>query len=309
MKKKILALILVASLVLSACTYSSEASAPFSNVRLVDETGVPYGVQREGNRPYVTAPSWEFLVAAGNITDHASSTVFGHNLDVDSGVTADVWHGGATGDISLIWVAPTADRIHDIVSEAPADNATGNGARTIRIFGLDDWDTLEISELITMNGTSTVATVNSYVIINHMEVVTSGATSINVEVITATARVDNTVTALIVAGEGSSQSTIRGIPSVQRVFIGRFYGNINKSGGATGSVDFTLLAAFDPENQLQNFSVMHTFGVMTSGTSAITVTYYTPKIVLGPAIIKVQVTSGANDMDVAAGYDMIKAPR
>ncbi|KKK95999.1 hypothetical protein LCGC14_2667190, partial [marine sediment metagenome] len=47
---------------------------------------------------------------------------------------------------------------------------------------------------------------------------------------------------------------------------------------------------------LINFLVKHTFGLQTAGTSAFLVPFTTPKVIDGPAIIKVQATSGANDL-------------
>ena len=211
---------------------------------------------------------------------------------------------------SLIWVAPTAAAKHDITSTSTDDdgNPVGDGARTIRIFGLPDWDTAEVTEDITMNGTGTVETANSYVIIYRMQVLTKGATSSNVGTITATAKSPSatTVTARVEVGKGQTQMAIYGIPSTQKFYIDRLYANMNKQGGASGQVDVTLLVNPEPDAELTNFINRHTFGLEKTGTTAFFISFTTPKVIDGPAIIKVQVSSATNDMDVSAGFDGVK---
>ena len=138
-----------------------------------------------------------------------------------------------------------------------------------------------------------------------MKVLTKGGTSVNVGVITATAQSDNTITAQINVGKGQTQMAIFGIPSTQIVQMKRLYGNVNKAGGAAGLVDATLLFNPEPDVEITNFPVRHTFGLQTVGTSALTITYATPKVFEGPGIIKIQVLSGTANMDVSAGFDLI----
>ena len=259
---------------------------------------------------YVVDGNYNLEVAKGNVTGAYVENKFGRNIEVDSAVTADVWDGGhtlASGGVSLIWVAPTQARIHDIASSSADDDGdpVGVGARTVRIYGLKTWYLAETSEDIIMNGAVNAPTVNSYVIIHRIEVLTKGATSINVGIITATARTDNTITAQIRAGQGQTQMAIYGIPSGQVAFMSQFYLNANKAGGATALIDSSLLMNPEPDAELLNFQVKHTTGLMTAGTSAYSHTYDPPKTFTGPAIIKVQILSGTNSVDVSAGFDLI----
>ena len=246
-------------------------------------------------------------IARGNVLGVSSYNKFGRNIEIDSGVTADIWDGGYTGDVSLIWVAPTQARIHNIVSTSSDDDGSpvGVGARTIRIYGLTDWDTAEVTEDVTLNGTSNVVTSNSYVIIHRMKVLTKGANSVNVGVITATAQSNNTIPAQIRAGQGQTLMTIFGIPSTQKVYMKRLYANVNKAGGAAGLVDVSLLFNPEPDAELTKFLVKHTFGLQTVGTSALTIPFAMPKVLEGPGILKIQVVSGTANMDVSAGFDLI----
>ena len=230
---------------------------------------------------------------------------FGRNIEIDSGVVADIWDGGHTGDEALIWVAPTTARIHNIKSSSTSDDGdpAGVGARTIKIYGLTGWDTAEVTEDITLNGTNNVATANSYVIIHRMEILTKGATNVNVGLVTATAQTDGTITAQIRASQGQTQMAVYGIPSTQTLYLGRFYANVNKAGGAAGLIDVALCWNPEPDSELNNFLIKHTFGLQTVGTSAFSIPYYTPKKFVGSGILKIQVTSGTANMDVSAGFD------
>ena len=255
-------------------------------------------------------PTWGsagFMInaALGNIVGITSEDVYGRNIEVDSADTADVWDGGqVTSGVSQIWVAPTAAAVHNIVSTSDLDSVGLTGALTVRIFGLPRWTSSEISEDIIMDGTNNVATDSSYVIIHHMLVLTNGGTSINAGIITATATAPSatTVTALIRVAQGHTQMAIIGIPSTQKLLVGRLYGNVNKAGGATGLADVALLFNSTPDDHLTTFRVTHTFGLQTVGTSAFTIPYYAPKMYEGPGILKVQVVSGTNDQDISAGF-------
>jgi len=246
-------------------------------------------------------------VAKGNIAKHSTINKFGRNIEIDSGITADIWDGGHTlgsGGVSLIWTAPTAARTHTIASTSSDDVASGTGAKTIKIFGLTDWATTETSEELNMHTGGLTVTSNSYVIIHRMRVLTKGADDVNVGTITATAAVDATTTAQIRPGQGQTQMAVYGIPSIQKLYIGRLYANMNKgTGAAAGSIDNALCVNPEPETELTNFVVKHTFGLQLVGVSAFSIPYYVPKIIDGPAIIKVQSVSGGNNIDVSAGFD------
>jgi len=252
-----------------------------------------------------TAPLDFYLeVAKGKVPGHTHVNKFGRNIEIDSGVTADIWDGGNTGDVSLIWVAPTVARQHVIASTNAGDTVGGAGALTVKVSGLVDWSTAEVSETVIMNTAAPPQTVNSYVIIHRMEVLTSGATSRNLGVISATAVTDGTVTAHIHIGEGQTQMVVYGIPSTQVLYVGRLYGNLLK-GNIAGGCSCALLYNPEPQTQLTNFNTKHTFGISSTGTSALTINYSVPKKFSGPGILKLQATSTANDMDVSGGFDAV----
>lgn len=262
-------------------------------------------VRRSDGMINISTRNHQLDVERDLIDDETSINKFARNIEIDSAITADIWDGGHTGSVSLIWVAPTAARQHWINSTSGDDTSGGAGARTLRVYGLIDWDTPEITEHIVMNGTISVTTTQSYVMINRMKVLTKGATSSNVGIITAKAQTDLTTTSQIRAGQGQTHQSIFGMSSLETMYMGRLYANANKAGGATGFADVSLLVNPEPDAELTNFLSKHTFGLMTDGTSAHSINYYMPKKIEGPCIAKIQVFSGTNNMDVSAGFDSI----
>jgi len=249
-------------------------------------------------------------VARGLVPGQSSVNKFGRNIEIDASITADIWDGGHTlssGGTSLIWVAPTQARTHVIASTDAGDTAGGAGARTLRVYGLpDDWDSPEVSEDIILDTGSPPVTTNSYVIIQRMYVLTKGATSSNIGIITATATTDGTITAKIRAGQGQTQMIIYGVPSTQTFYMSRLYANMNKaSGSATGYVDMELKFNPEPQDELTNFLTKHTFSISLDGTSAFSIPYNLYKSFPGPCILKLQGSSATANMDVSAGFDGI----
>ncbi len=240
----------------------------------------------------------------GSISGYRTVNKFGRANNVD-GTPTDIWDRANTVEDQDIWVAPTEARIHDIVSSSASDDGSpaGVGARTIRIYGLTDWDTAEVSEDIVLNGTTDVPTVNAYVIIYRMAVLTKGATNVNVGTITATAQTDGTITAEIYAGQGQTQMAIYGIPSTKNAYVTAWWAGLNK--GTEGAADIYLLENPEPDAELLNFLTKHTFGLKSLGKSYVRHPFDPFFKVPGPAILKVMGRGTPANMDVSAGFDLI----
>ncbi len=142
-------------------------------------------------------------IAKGNVPDHQLLHLTGYNSDVDA--AEDVWPNG--GD----FVPPTQARVHNIVSSSANDDSAGTGGRTINVMGIDSSGT-ELSETVTMDGTTNVATSGSYLMINSLSVLTAGTSLTNEGIITATAQTDSTVTSTIPANLGKSIQAIYQLP-------------------------------------------------------------------------------------------------
>lgn len=249
------------------------------------------------------------LIALGVYPGISHINKFGRATNVDNGIATDIWDRANATDDQDIWVAPTSAVIHNIKSTSVSDAAAGVGTRTLKVFGLVDFDTNEVSEIIIMNGITDVPTVNSFILIHRMEVLTKGATSANVGTITATGvGGGNPITAQINPGEGQTLMAIYGIPSTQIGFITNFYISVQTI--QTGKeVIGKLLSNREPQDELINFDTKHVIGIGGSGTTDAQHRFYPYKIFEGPCIIKMQASADANNMDVASGFDLILVDR
>ncbi len=227
---------------------------------------------------------------------------FGSTNNADSGVETDLWDGSDTVGLQPVWLAPTAARVHQIVSTDVNDTSAGTGARTVKVWGLTSWDSVETSETLTMNGTTNVPTTASYVIIHRIRVVTTGASGPNVGRITATADTDATVTAAIAAGNGQTSMAIYGVPSVESFYMDRLYANLIDA--ATGTdTRVELHSTTDVESQPNVWTVKHVFGLRGTGTSALSIPYSHSKVFPGPCIIKLDILSDVNNTVAGGGFD------
>lgn len=254
---------------------------------------------------YIRNRDFGVEVAAGRVAGFSRVNKFGAAPNGIQTTATDIWSRADSVPTQQIWVAPTQARVHAIVSSSTSDdgNPVGVGARTLRVYGLTSWTTAETSEDITLDGTTPVNTVNSYVIIHRMKVLTSGATNINVGTITATAATDSTITAVILPGDGQTEMAIYGIPSTQTIYIKRWGASIGKAGGTTVSANFKFLVNENPNVQLTNFLRKDDIDLASSGSSVLSRTYDIPPSFSGPCIVKVQATASAADIDGTSGFD------
>jgi hypothetical protein len=242
-------------------------------------------------------------VSIGRVPGQFPVNKYGRSNNVDAAVT-DIWDGANGTNDQKIWIAPTAARVHNIASSSASDTATaGVGARTVQVWGLQSWDTHEVTEIIELDGTDDVATANAYVIIHRMRVITKGATSINVGQIEATAVSDGTITAMMLAGTGNTQMAIYGVPSDCTLAINDFYASMLRSSPATARFDYSLLYNPEPAAELLNFQVRHTDALDSAGTTSKSSPFEPPKSFIGPGILKMQGISSVSDLDVSAGFN------
>src|SRR5574343_869836 len=200
---------------------------------------------------YIGARDFGLEVARGKVANISRVNKFGAAPSGAQTTATDVWSRADATPTQQIWLAPTAARIHAIVSTSTSDDGSpvGVGARTIRVYGLKTWDLAETSEDITLDGTTPVNTANTYVIIHRMKVLTSGATSINVGTISATAATDTTITAVILPGDGQTEMAIYGVPSIQSFYMTRWSCAIAKSSGVASHATFELRVNENPNVQ------------------------------------------------------------
>jgi hypothetical protein len=244
-------------------------------------------------------------VAKGDVTGHYAVNKFGLTSNADSGVITDIWDAAA----QPVWLAPTEARVHNIVSTSDEDSDTGgaiaqgDGARTLRLWGLKTWDLAETSEDVIMDGTDGVDTANSYVIIHRMKVLTAGPTAPNVGTITAVAAADATVTAQIAPIKGQTLMAIYGVPSTQSFYMMNFSASVALASPASASAGVIIRSTMDVENDTTAFIFKHTGAVFEDGSTTFNRPFDPPKKFEGPCIIKIAFTAGANDTNGDASFD------
>lgn len=177
---------------------------------------------------------------------------FGENEDVQS--TAEtVWaYSGAH-------TFPTTAATIDVVSSLTTDAAAGAGARTLYIEGLNtNWETA--SEVVTLNGTTTVTTTGTYNRVQRAFVTTVGTYGgSNLGNITLT-MTGGTVQAYIPIGFGQTAQVIYTVPAGWTAFVKQI-----RLASETGkSTDFHYKIRLNADNQTTIAPVRvfgHTHGV------------------------------------------------
>lgn len=243
------------------------------------------------NPPVLVANNLLLDIARGAIPGMSLMRKFGANTDVDAGIE-DIWDGGGS------WVGPTQARIHNIKSSDENDASGGTGARTASIAGLDsNYD--DQSEIVTLNGENNVETVNTYVMIHRMIVLTAGASDMNIGNITATSQVDGTITAQISATRNQTLMAIYQVPRGKTGYLHSWYVDIFRL-TVSGAVDAWL--SVKPEGEV--FQQKAHRAIQGGGGSAIPAKLmYLP--VAAKSIIKVCAQPSTDNYKIAAGFDVV----
>lgn len=155
--------------------------------------------------------------ALGQIPGTSVNFKFGYNSAVST-TELTIYQGATT-----IYTYPAAATVMQVSSTSTTDASAGTGARTTYIEGLDT-NYREISETVTMNGQTQVATVNSYLRINRSYITTAGTTAVNNGTIrmgtgTATAGVPGVTYALLASGDGQTLQALYTVPAVQQALL------------------------------------------------------------------------------------------
>lgn len=201
----------------------------------------------------------------GSIEGLRGQTVFGWNSDISAGVEEDIW------DVGGIWVAPTDARSHELASTSADDAAAGIGARAVLVEGLD-LNFAEITELVVLDGLTPVATEQNFARINSMRVPAGqfGSSGFNAGDITATALVDDTSSALILATAGRSLSTVYTVPAGKTAYFENQGGSVNKaSAGPPAECLLHLLVREGADASGCGWTTAWVYGVVHSGTSVV----------------------------------------
>lgn len=190
-------------------------------------------------------------VAKGNVGGHSLVNKFGRNDDIDSGSGfEDIWAGGGTR--TYLSAAETMD----IVSTSTSDAAAGTGTRTFSIEGLDsNYD--EISETVTLNGTTTVTTSNSYLRVHRCKSLTTGTGGVNAGDITVdpTTSGSGSRQAFISAGDGQTLISHYTIPNNKTAYMVGAHVKVSSAAGGTGIKEAVVQMLVREENMSWNLQM------------------------------------------------------
>lgn len=235
-------------------------------------------------------------VAKGNVTGEFLMHKFGRNPDVDTAAPEAIWNGG----LAYTGFNAIAAETVEVFSSDANDTIAGTGARTVRLFGLDaNFD--RITEDIDMDGVTPVDTSLTYIRLDRARVLTAGSGGENAGAITARQNVTTAnVFMVLPIGYNSTMIACYTIPNGFDGYFLAWTGSL--SGGNNADAELRLLARPDG----QTFQVQEEISIKAAGDSEVTRHFQAPK---GPYAEKtdiyVEATAGANNMGIAAAFDLI----
>jgi hypothetical protein len=179
-------------------------------------------------------------VSRGQIQGHERICPFGLNSDISTSLET-VWQEGGA------YTFPAAATVMTVSSSSTDDDGSpaGTGARTVVVEGLNA-SYAEISETITMNGTTAVNTVNSYLRVNKMYVATGGTTAgavgnIYIGTGTVTTGKPAVVYNMMGIGTNTSESLIYTVPAGSTAYLLNFaVSSSNSTANASTSFRVTI---------------------------------------------------------------------
>lgn len=243
-------------------------------------------------RGSIQFPTFGIQVATGNYRNWLSENKFAANPSVGTSFE-DVWNNGGT--LSYLSSAETMN----IVSTDTNDDGdpAGTGARTLEIFGLDGNYDL-INETVTLNGTTNVTTVNSYLRVHRMIVRTAGSGGGNAGVITATASSAGTVQANIDIGDNQTLKSQYTVPN------GYYMAMVKIEASCAKGDEIEVRLEARPENQV--FQVKFVFQLFQQ-TEEILID--PPRIFESKTDIRLRAKNiGGSTVNMAAAYDFYLIP-
>ncbi len=206
--------------------------------------------------------------------------------------------GGTAGDSITLACSDTDSVTVSGATLSGGDNENITGVRSIRITGVDA-TYAEITEDIDLNGTGSKNTVNSYLRINSMVALAVGSTGAAVGNITATAAVDSTVTAKILANKCQAQNGFYTIPLNKTGFILSVYASLPALGAVTAQL------SCDVREYGNGWNSKALIGA--SGDAIPVPSFIFPSPIVAPAKsdIRLRANTSADNTDVIAGAQIL----
>lgn len=150
----------------------------------------------------------------GSLQGISIANVIGVNPDIDIATTPE----SVISPSGLYTFLSSAQSL-EILSDSAQDAAAGTGARTIRLELLDaNYDTVIVT--VSLNGTTPVAVIGSYLRVNDMRITGAvGSNETNVGNVTLRVSGGGTTQSYMLAGKGRAQQAIYTVPAGRTAFI------------------------------------------------------------------------------------------
>jgi hypothetical protein len=170
---------------------------------------------------------FDLEIEKGNVVGHSHIVIAASNVDIDA-TSETIWkHTG-------IWVPMTVARTMSIVSDNANDTILGTGARTMRVFGIDENGEAQTEE-IEMNGTTPVITTNLWLGINPSFLLSAGSSMVNQGTILFTSTTEGEVQCVMGEEDSITNALIYHVPIGSNFYLKLIRSSVFKSTG--GGVD------------------------------------------------------------------------
>lgn len=178
---------------------------------------------------FIPNENYNYKVALGKVSGAVTWNKFGYNDDVDTGDAEVIWSVG--GAFTRLTTASTLQ----VVSTSASDTSAGTGARSVIIYGINGSYTA-VTEVVTLNGITPVATTNSYLGVNRVAIYLSGSGGKNAGAINVTATTGGSTQAQIPLGEGTTQQAFFFTQANKTALLDWLVINCNKLSGSSPKV-------------------------------------------------------------------------
>lgn len=286
----------------------------FTNTSASNQTylrlSVIYGSQTDLNSPTdsqmpqhfdaasVRPTNFIYEVALSRRAGYTTWNKFGYNADVDTGTEVIAAQGGT---FTFLTTASTLT----IVSSSLADDGSpaGTGANSIVIYGVDA-NRVAQTEVVTINGTSSVVTATTWLGINRAAIYLAGGGLTNAGNITITATMGGTTQGYIPLGESSTQQAIF-FTQENYTFLADFLRiNAEKTGGGA-SPKVRIKGWVFSEVSNAKYLVFNEL-IDTSADNAYSINPSQPFIVGEKSVLWFEATTDTNDTFVSCRFSGIE---
>ena len=183
----------------------------------------------------VDAKPYTYAIAEGEVVGHSANLKFGTRTTIAANTPSTIWEGPT----ALYAYMSSAQQLKVSSTDNTNDNVGGTGALTLTIYGLDT-NYAEISETITMTGTTVVTTNLSYIRVFRAYVATCGTSYSNTGTISIKNNAGAVTQAIINIGESQTLMSIWTVPTGKVMYLTQGTASTNSNKGARISL-FTRL--------------------------------------------------------------------